>query len=61
MKTTYRDGYIERRTVDGREKFFFQIDSPLHYGKLRDTADEAKADGRKKCGEIGVHVPCFFA
>ncbi len=59
---TYADGYIERREVDGRTLYFWQIDSPgFSYGPLCETADLAKAQGRAECERRGLHVPCFYA
>lgn len=67
-------GYIESREVlmDGslpcgerdagkprKTMYFAQIDSPLWYGDLRDTQEQAAADGRAYAQAIGVSVPCF--
>lgn len=72
----YADGYIERREVllDGslpagardagkprKIMFFAQIDSPLWYGPLRATEEEAATDGRQYAENCGLLVPCFGA
>lgn len=72
----YAEGYIEKRQVllDGtlprgsvdadkpqKTMYFYQIDTPgFRYGPLRDTAEEAKADGRAECEKSDLHVPCFY-
>lgn len=59
--TTLRsaEGYIESREVDGQTMYFAQIDHPLWYGPLRGTTEEAQADGRARCAECNLDVPCF--
>ncbi len=68
------EGYIESREVLGdgtlpagerdagkprKVMYFAQVDSPLWYGPLRETAGEAKADGRRYCERARLSVPCF--
>lgn len=73
-KPRYDDGYVEKREVllDGslpcgpvdagkprKTMYFAQVDSPLWFGELRETIEEAIVDGRDYAMSCGLDIPCF--